>query len=63
MVLLIEELCAKYQSGDKRVQQLIDSTEIYIVPSMNPDGAINRRRGNSDWVDLNRDFPRLLNKR
>ena len=57
MVLLIEELCAKYESGDERVKQLINSTEIFIVPSMNPDGAINRRRGNSDWVDLNRDFP------
>lgn len=57
MVLLIEELCAKYKSGDEKVKLLIDSTEIYIVPSMNPDGAINSRRGNSDWVDLNRDFP------
>lgn len=57
MILLIEELLTKYKSNDPVVTKLINNTEIFIVPSMNPDGAINRRRGNADWVDLNRDFP------
>lgn len=29
---------------------------IYIIPVMNPDGYANRERGNSNGVDLNRDF-------
>jgi len=57
MVLLIEELATKYKSGNPKIRSLVDTTEIYIVPSMNPDGANAKRRGNSDWIDLNRDFP------
>lgn len=57
MVLLIEEIANKYKSGDQKITQLVNNTEIFIIPSMNPDGASFRRRGNADWVDLNRDFP------
>ena len=57
MVLLIEDLTTRYKSGDEKVINLVNNTEIFIVASMNPDGALNRRRGNADWVDLNRDFP------
>ena len=45
MVLLIEELLTRYKSQDPKVTNLINNTEIFIVPSMNPDGALNRRRG------------------
>lgn len=31
--------------------------ELWIVPSMNPDGVAARRRGNARLVDLNRNFP------
>lgn len=57
MVLLLEDLAARYEEGNSEIRSLIDNTEIYIVPSMNPDGAKSRRRGNSSWVDLNRNFP------
>ncbi len=57
MVLLIEDLVARYNEGNAEIKSLIDNTEIYIVPSMNPDGAEGRRRGNARWVDLNRNFP------
>lgn len=57
MILLIKELTSQYRNGNAQVKNLIDQTEIYIIPSMNPDGAYDRRRGNSSWVDLNRDFP------
>ncbi|RCN39921.1 hypothetical protein ANCCAN_14141 [Ancylostoma caninum] len=53
------------------VLQLLNSTSIHILPSMNPDGfnlALNTDpkdrgwltgRGNANGVDLNRDFPDL----
>lgn len=56
MVLLIEDLAANY-GKDAFITELMDKTQIYIMPSMNPDGAQAVRRGNADWVDLNRDFP------
>jgi carboxypeptidase D len=40
-----------------RVTNLIDSTEIWIVPRMNPDGFELARRSNADGFDLNRSFP------
>lgn len=38
---------------------VLDNTEIWIMPLMNPDGysAPIPRRHNANWVDLNRDFP------
>jgi len=42
---------------DPRITDLVDNTEIWILPSMNPDGTELGRRYNADWVDLNRDFP------
>src|SRR5690606_27488049 len=57
MVLLLEDLTARYSEGNPEITSLINNTEIYIIPSMNPDGAESRRRGNSRWVDLNRNFP------
>ena len=57
MVSLLEEIAKKYKSYDKEILNLVNNTEIYIMPSLNPDGAAKRRRGNSNWRDLNRDFP------
>ena len=57
MVELIKDLAKSYRENKKNVTSLINNTEIYIMPSMNPDGAANKRRGNGDWTDLNRDFP------
>lgn len=62
---LIRYLCTNYSSNTK-VQDLVDSTRIHILPSMNPDGyevAIEgdyqsvRGRYNIYGVDLNRNFP------
>ena len=57
MVSLIEDLISNYRNGNERIINLVNSTEIYILPSMNPDGAFKARRGNANWSDLNRDFP------
>jgi len=53
---LIHFLTNEYQKNP-RVTDLIDNLQIYIMPSMNPDGAEAQRRGNGKYVDLNRDFP------
>lgn len=33
------------------------------MPSLNPDGADSKRRGNAKWVDLNRSFPDFTTNR
>jgi len=42
---------------DSRLTQLVDTTEIWIVPNMNPDGLELGLRNNVNDVDLNRNFP------
>ena len=65
LLLLIKYLVENYGSND-RITNLIDSTRIHILPTMNPDGfevsregdamsTVGRRNGNN--VDLNRNFP------
>ena len=55
-VNLIHLLTDGYGS-DPRVTALVDSTEIWILPSMNPDGTAQQRRYNANFYDLNRNFP------
>lgn len=57
MVSLLEEISSNYKKKDKQTTELVNNTEIFIMPSLNPDGAAERRRGNGNWRDLNRDFP------
>ena len=57
MVLLIREFALGHRILNPKIVNLVNNLEIFIVPSMNPDGADHVRRGNSRWVDLNRDFP------
>ena len=60
---LIEFLCTQY-GEDPVITELVSSTRIHIMPSMNPDGykrayVGSRLKGrvNAMGVDLNRDFP------
>ena len=53
---LIEWLCENY-NVDNRATDLVNNTDIFIMPSMNPDGFENGSRYNANGVDLNRDFP------
>ncbi|UCF71596.1 MAG: T9SS type A sorting domain-containing protein [candidate division WOR-3 bacterium] len=39
-----------------QVQALIDSNEIWILPTLNPDGKVANTRRNANNVDLNRDY-------
>lgn len=52
----IEDLIKEY-GQDPLVTSLINNTEIYIMPSMNPDGSERRQRANANGYDLNRNFP------
>ena len=70
LIYLIQYLCDSY-STDRRVKKIVDSTNIFILPSMNPDGFEAAKEGscgymyyerssgreNANNVDLNRNFP------
>jgi hypothetical protein len=56
MLMLIEYLLDNY-GKDSRITQLIDHAQLFIMPSMNPDGFELRTRANARGKDLNRNFP------
>lgn len=56
LLLFLEYLGEQYSQNDS-IRALVDNTELYLMPSMNPDGSDRRQRGNANWTDLNRDFP------
>ncbi|MEM1013073.1 MAG: M14 family zinc carboxypeptidase [Planctomycetota bacterium] len=43
--------------SDARMTEMVDETDIWIVPQMNPDGYAARWRWNANFIDLNRSFP------
>lgn len=54
---LIEDIGESYVAGDREIVKLVNESEMYIMPSMNPDGAENVVRWNGNNIDLNRNFP------
>jgi carboxypeptidase D len=65
LIYLVQYLLENYEKDD-RVTALVKNTNIYIMPTMNPDGFENAKegeckgevgRGNENGVDLNRNFP------
>ncbi|TSN39322.1 14-3-3 protein epsilon [Bagarius yarrelli] len=66
LVYLIEDLLSSY-GDDQRITELVNTTDIYIMPSMNPDGFEKSVEGdcvgqaggrnNAKDIDLNRKFP------
>jgi hypothetical protein len=53
---MIDYLLANYGT-DPRVTNILDEIEVWIVPTMNPDGYMSVTRYNAHGVDLNRAFP------
>lgn len=66
LVYLVEYLLTEY-GAEPRITELVDTTDVYIMPSMNPDGfeksiegqcsGTNGGRNNAQNMDLNRSFP------
>ena len=71
LIYLIEYLCDNYLKN-KRIKRIVDTVNIFILPSMNPDGfelanegecgyeyssKKTTGRNNANHKDLNRDFP------
>jgi len=56
LVYLSRHLIDQY-GVDAAITGLVDETEIYILPMLNPDGNALGSRYNANGVDLNRDFP------
>jgi hypothetical protein len=56
MIYLTRQLLTEYQTSD-RIKTLVNNAQIYIMPSMNPDGFERRSRFNANNSDLNRNFP------
>ncbi len=52
----IDYLLTNYGT-DARVTSLVNNTELWVIPMINPDGVTLDTRENADGVDLNRDFP------
>ena len=50
-----EYLCL--MRSERRVDRLLSETQIYLYPSLNPDGFEAGTRENANLQDLNRDFP------
>ncbi len=58
LIYLARELLNQY-GKDPRLTTLMDNAEIFLMPSMNPDGTERRQRWNANGADLNRNFPEM----
>ncbi|KAG2379084.1 hypothetical protein C9374_007722 [Naegleria lovaniensis] len=56
ILYFIEYLLNLYKNGDLMVTRILDYMDVYIMPSMNPDGYELKQRRNANGVDLNRNF-------
>ena len=56
LIRTINLMCQGYGS-DPRITSIVDNTELWISPMMNPDGYVIGQRYNAAGIDLNRNFP------
>lgn len=60
MLTMVEYLMEQY-GKEPKITQLVDHSQIFIMPSMNPDGFEMGIRNNARGKDLNRNFPDRFN--
>eukprot|EP00092_Neocalanus_flemingeri_P014781 GFUD01015952.1.p1 GENE.GFUD01015952.1~~GFUD01015952.1.p1 ORF type:complete len:524 (+),score=122.63 GFUD01015952.1:177-1748(+) len=56
LIALARALCEQY-GQDSAITNLLQTVEIHLLPSMNPDGYVLKTRNNANDKDLNRGFP------
>ncbi len=56
-LFMIENILKGYQAENDTMKFLVNNTEMYFMPLMNPDGNANVSRYNANGYDLNRNFP------
>eukprot|EP00298_Acanthocystis_sp_HF-20_P013680 c20467_g1_i2.p1 GENE.c20467_g1_i2~~c20467_g1_i2.p1 ORF type:complete len:475 (+),score=159.19 c20467_g1_i2:37-1461(+) len=56
LIHLIQDICDNY-GVDEYITTLVNETDIYIIPTINPDGFELQQRPNANYQDLNRNFP------
>ena len=59
-MFFIENILKGYEAENDTMKFIVENTELYVMPLMNPDGMALNRRGNANGVDLNRNFPEGL---
>ncbi len=57
LLLLLADWLTDGYGSDPRATAMVDGLDIWLVPTMNPDGYEAGTRWNANGVDLNRDFP------
>lgn len=78
MILYLAHYLLHNYERDERIRRLVDETEIFLMPSMNPDGyeksspgcggfslfgfGAKAGRNNAQGKDLNRDFPKQFDE-
>jgi len=56
-MFMIENILKGYQAENDTMRFIVDNTELYVMPLLNPDGNANNSRYNASGYDLNRNFP------
>lgn len=56
MIYLLRDLLGGFGT-DERITRIMNGSQVFVMPSMNPDGFEDRQRWNGNYKDLNRSFP------